>query len=83
MENVVMLLALAALCMLLIRLAAVPLKLLAKVSLRGLLGLGCLWLLNSAAWFTGLTFPVNVITALLAGYLGIPGIALTALLGKL
>lgn len=83
MENVVMLLALVALCLLLLRLTVVPLKFLAKVFLHGILGLGCLWLLNSAAWLTGFAFPVNIITALLAGYLGVPGIALTALLGKL
>lgn len=83
MENAVLIAALAAVCLTLVRLAAVPLKLLAKAALHGILGMLCLWLLNSTAWFTGLTFPVNAVTALLAGYLGIPGIVLTALLGKL
>lgn len=83
MENAVLIFALAVACLSLIRLAAVPLKLLAKVSLHGVLGMLCLWLLNSAAWFTGITFPINAVTALLAGYFGIPGIALTALLGSM
>ncbi len=83
MENAVLIFALAAVGLSLIRLAVVPLKLLAKVSLCGILGMLCLWLLNSTAGFTGITLPVNAVTALLAGYLGLPGIALTALLGKL
>lgn len=83
MENAVLIFALAAVGLSLIRLAAVPLKLLAKVSLHGALGMLCLWLLNSASGFTGITLPVNAVTALLAGYFGIPGIALTALLGSM
>lgn len=83
MEKSVLLFALIPISLVLLRLAVIPLKLLAKISLHIILGVLCLWLLNSAAWLTGLTFPINAITALLAGYLGLPGIALTALLGKL
>lgn len=83
MGNAVLIAMLAAVSLVLIRAAVVPLKFLAKVTLHVILGTLCLWLLNSAAWLTGLTVPVNAITALLTGYLGLPGIALTALLGKL
>lgn len=83
MENALSFLILGVLFLGAIRLAAVPLKLLAKISIHGILGMLCLWLLNSAAWLTGLTFPINAVTALLTGYLGLPGIALTALLRTL
>ncbi len=83
MEKTVLLFAITAASLVLLRLAVVPLKLLAKVLLHGVLGVLCLWLMNSAAGFTGICFPINAITALLTGYLGLPGIALTALLGKL
>lgn len=83
MDKTVLLFALVPIGLVLLRLAVAPLKLLAKVSLHVILGVLCLWLINSAAGFTGLRLPVNAITALLAGYLGLPGIALTALLGRL
>jgi pro-sigmaK processing inhibitor BofA len=35
-------------------------------------------LLNSLSGFTGLLFPVNAVTALIAGFLGLPGIAALA-----
>lgn len=83
MDNRFLLPVLALLCLPLMKLAAAPVKLLAKLSLHGFLGLGSLWLLNSVAWLTGVTFPVNTVTALLAGYLGLPGILLTAVIGRL
>lgn len=83
MEKTIILFAALPICLMLLRLAVAPLKLLAKVSLHIILGVLCLWLVNSTAGFTGLTLPINAITALLAGYLGLPGIALTALLGRL
>lgn len=83
MENAFSFLILGMLCLGAIRLAAVPIKLLAKISIHGILGMLCLWLLNSAAWLTGFSFPINAVTVLLVGYLGLPGIALTALLGTL
>ena len=81
MNNMILLLVLAALSLPLLRLAAVPVRFLAKLYLHGLLGLACLWLLNSTVRFTGVTIPINTVTALLAGYLGVPGILLTMVLG--
>lgn len=83
MEKTALLFVLVPIGLVLLRAAAAPLRLLAKMSLRIILGMLCLWLLNSASGFTGITFPVNAVTALLAGYLGLPGIALTALLGTM
>ena len=37
-------------------------------------GFACLWLLNLAAVYTGITIEINVITVLISGFLGIPGI---------
>lgn len=65
---------------LLIRALFVPMKLGLRLALHGLCGFGCLWLLNSAAAFTGIFLPLNPVTVLLSGILGIPGIVLVALL---
>jgi inhibitor of the pro-sigma K processing machinery len=46
--------------------------------INGLVGLTCLWLVNLAAGITGLYIPINPITAVVAGALGLPGIGLLA-----
>ncbi|HCP71252.1 MAG TPA: SigmaK-factor processing regulatory BofA, partial [Clostridiales bacterium] len=43
-------------------------------------GFLCLWLLNSVSAFTGAYFPINAVTVLVAGFLGLPGIGVMALL---
>ena len=43
-------------------------------------GLGCLWILNRVSDITGLILPVNPISVVLAGFGGIPGIGVLALL---
>lgn len=80
MEELFVLMAPAFLTVLLLRLLLLPVKLGLKLVLNALCGLSCLWLINSAAMFTGIAIPVNAVTALTAGTLGIPGIALMALL---
>ena len=80
MENFVVLAIPALLSFILIRLLFVPMKWVLRLALHGLCGLLCLWLLNSASGFTGLFLPINAVTVLLAGTLGIPGIALITLL---
>ena len=57
-----------------------PLKWVLRTALWGLCGFGCLWLLNTASGFTGILLPVNPVTVLLSGMLGLPGVALVALL---
>jgi len=64
----------------LLRLLLAPLKLVFKLALHSACGFLCLWLLNSAAAFTGILFPINAVTVLTAGILGLPGIGFLALL---
>ncbi|MBQ8237404.1 MAG: pro-sigmaK processing inhibitor BofA family protein [Oscillospiraceae bacterium] len=79
MENFVSILIPVALVVLLLRLIAAPLKWTVKIAVNSLAGLICLWLLNWIAGFTGIVFPINAITAAIAGFLGLPGIALLAM----
>lgn len=64
----------------LIRLLLRPIRLMAKLALYSASGFLCLWLLNTAALFTGIYLPINAVTVLISGTLGIPGIGLIALL---
>ena len=63
----------------LVRLMALPIRWFWKVSINSACGFLCLWLLNSVATFTGLYFPVNAVTVIIAGFLGLPGIGVLAL----
>ena len=63
----------------LLRIIALPVRWFWKISINSACGFFCLWLLNSVAAFTGLYFPVNVVTVIVAGFLGLPGIAALAL----
>lgn len=62
-----------------VRLFRRPLKLALRVVVNGALGLGALWLLNSAAPITGLTLGLNWFNALTVGVLGLPGLGLLVL----
>lgn len=68
---------------LLLRVMVLPIRLGWKLLLNGSCGFICLWLLNSISGFTGLYFPINYVTALTAGFLGLPGIGILAVLQKL
>ena len=80
MEKLAVFVILAAVGTLLLRLLALPARLLVKLAVHGLCGTLCLVLLNSVSAYTGVFLPVNAVTVLLAGILGFPGIALIALL---
>lgn len=80
MENFAMLLIPAVLLLLLLRLIALPIKYGWKILINSGCGFLCLWLLNSISGFTGIWFPINAVTACIAGFLGLPGIGLLALL---
>ena len=80
MENFVVPLAPVILSLVMLRLLALPIRLGWKLLCNTFFGLLCLFLLNTAAPVTGLTFPINAVTALIAGSLGLPGIGLIALL---
>jgi len=63
---------------LLLQMMTLPIRWFWKVFLNSACGFVCLWLLNSVSVFTGLLFPINYVTVILAGFLGLPGIALLA-----
>lgn len=63
-----------------LRLMSMPIKWFWKLFLNSGCGFLCLWLLNSISGFTGLFFPINYVTAAIAGFLGLPGIGLLAIL---
>ena len=80
MEKFVTLLIPALLALILIRLLLFPLNVILKLAIHSGCGFVCLWLLNTAAPFTGILFPINGVTVLIAGILGLPGIGLLAVL---
>ena len=63
----------------LIRVMLLPIRLLWKLLINSGCGFVCLWLLNWISGFTGIAFPINAVTAAVAGFLGLPGIVLLAL----
>ena len=67
----------------LLRILVLPIRWFWKVFVNSACGVLCLWLLNSVSGFTGLYFPVNSITAVITGFLGLPGIGLLALLQRI
>lgn len=83
METFVTLLIPAVLAIVLIRLLLMPLKLGFKIAIHCACGFVCLWLLNSVSGFTGVFFPINAVTVLVSGVLGLPGIAILAVLAVL
>ena len=80
MENFVTIGILVLFAILLIRVLLFPMKLIAKLAVHSACGFFCLWVLNTASGFTGIFLPVNAITVAIAGFLGLPGIGLIALL---
>lgn len=83
METFVTLLIPAVLAIVLIRLLLMPLKLGFKIAIHCACGFVCLWLLNSVSGFTGIFFPINAVTVLVSSVLGLPGIAILAVLAVL
>ena len=61
----------------------VPMKFLRRLLAGSLLGALALWLVNHFGALVNFSIPLNPFTALLAGLLGIPGIALAAVLNAL
>lgn len=79
MENYAVLILPILAVFILLRLMVLPIKWGWKLLLNSGCGFLCLWLLNSISGFTGLYFPINAVTAAVAGFLGLPGIAVLAL----
>lgn len=80
MENFAALLIPMLLLVFLFRLMILPIRWGWKIFLNSGCGFLCLWLLNSVSGFTGLHFPVNYVTVVIAGFLGLPGITVLALI---
>jgi len=83
MEEFATLLIPALIAVLLVRSLLLPIRLIYKVGIHSGCGFLCLWLLNSVSGFTGILFPINAVTALTAGFLGLPGIGFLAMLAVL
>ncbi|NLF45178.1 MAG: pro-sigmaK processing inhibitor BofA [Syntrophomonadaceae bacterium] len=56
--------------------AVKPIKLLWKLVLNSAIGLGLLLLTNYFGAFVDVNLPINILTVLIAGFLGIPGVVL-------
>lgn len=80
MENFIAIVLPMLLLGLLLRLLVMPIRWFWKVFINSACGFLCLWLLNSVSGFTGFYFPINNVTAIIAGFLGLPGIGLLAVL---
>ena len=83
MEELVSLLVPGLLTVMAVRLLLLPLQLGWKTAVHAGCGFLCLWLLNLASDITGIVLPVNAVTVLAAGTLGLPGIGLIAFLALL
>lgn len=59
---------------LLVKLFAWPIKVLIKLIINGVLGAILLFILNVVGGNFGLTIGINAITALIAGFFGVPGV---------
>ncbi len=62
------------------RLLLVPVRILVRLLYTGVIGGVLLWLVNLVGGFFSIMIPINPITALTAGFLGVPGIVLLLLL---
>ena len=80
METWITLLIPALLALVLVRLLLLPLRSMLKLTIHSGCGFLCLWLLNTVSGFTGIAFPMNAVTVLTAGILGLPGIGILAVL---
>lgn len=83
MDEILVLLIPAFLGIVLLRLLVLPMKWFLRLLLHSAAGFGCLWLLNTVSGFTGVYFPINAATVLIAGMAGLPGIGGMAVLAVL
>ena len=79
MEKIAIIIAIIVGLGVLLRLLIKPLKWGWRLLVRFLGGALCLWMLNLLSVWTGLLFPINPVTVLIAGFLGVPGVVLLAL----
>ncbi len=58
------------------RLLLVPLQLMLRLLLNAVVGFALLWLVDWVGSYIGLHIGINPVTALIAGFLGVPGVVL-------
>lgn len=63
-----------------VKLLLTPLRLALKLLIHGGMGFILLWLINTFGGPLGFFLPINIVTILVAGFLGIPGIILLAVI---
>lgn len=63
------------------KLLAWPIKKILKLALNVGLGIVLIYLVNTFGGGIGITIPFNILTALIAGILGIPGVIVLILIG--
>ena len=80
MENFAAIFITALLILGLLRLIVLPIRWGVKILLNSACGFLCLFLLNTISGFTGVYFPINYVTVIIAGFLGLPGIVALALI---
>ena len=66
-----------------VKLFSWPLKILGKLVLNGALGVLLLLLVNFVGEYVGITIAINAVTALIAGFLGVPGVIFLIIFSKL
>ena len=76
MESILAIVVPVVLVILALKLLLTPMKIIWKLALNSLSGFICLWLLNLVSGITGFVFEINLLTTLIVGFLGIPGIVL-------
>lgn len=63
-----------------VRLFYVPLRWVLLAVYNGVLGGIILWLVNLVGGYVGLSIAINPVTALIAGFLGVPGVIVLAII---
>ena len=76
MESILAIVVPVVLAILALKLLLTPMKIIWKLALNSLSGIICQWLLNLVSGITGIVFEINLLTTLIVGFLGIPGIVL-------
>jgi inhibitor of the pro-sigma K processing machinery len=66
-----------------VKLFSWPLKILGKLVLNGAVGVLLLLLVNFIGEYVGITIAINAVTALIAGFLGVPGVIFLIIFSKL
>ena len=79
MENILALVVPVLIGILVVKFLFSQVKLIWKLAVNSISGFICLWLLNLVSGITGIVFEINLLTTLIVGILGVPGIVLLVL----